>query len=346
MEVAYGLTVDPTSRATAMPVRPFVSVIVPARNEAAHIAATVRSLLDQTYPADRIEIIVADGVSDDRTWWVAEQAGDGRVDVIANVGRTAAAGLNAAIRAAKGDIIARLDGHATASPNYIAQGVRDLEATGAWSVGGMVERVVTNRVQGAIAAVTRSPVIGQANDDEARWVDTAAFGMWPRWVFDRVGLFDEEMVRNQDDELSLRIHKAGGRVWYDPAIRFRYVPRATVRGFVRQYRDYGFWKVRVFQKNRHRPSLRQLFPAVWVGSMVGSAVIGIFSPLGWPLLGGVALPYLGAVAYASRRPPAYATRPSMMLAYATMHAAYGAGFLAGLIRFGLRQRRVAEVPTL
>ena len=235
--------------------RPTVSLVLPIRNEEAHIAACFEGIREQTYPADLLELIVVDGESTDRTMAIVakEAAGNSRVRLIPNPARTAPAGLNLGIEAATGEYVGVVSGHSVLSPDYVARALRASIATGAWSVGGTIVRRAESPMQRAIGLATSSRIgVGDSMHNyaaRAGWVETVFPGFWRRELFDRVGQFDPAMIANEDNEFSLRIRKAGGRIWYDPEIRVEYVPRATLDGLFHQYRLYGLGKVRVLRKH-------------------------------------------------------------------------------------------------
>jgi hypothetical protein len=173
-------------------------------------------------------------------------------------------------------------------------------------------------------------------------VDTVAFGAYDRQVFDRIGLFDEELVRNQDDEFNYRLRAAGGRIWLDPAIRSTYYSRSTLRSLWRQYVQYGLWKVRVFQKVPGSAQARHGVPPAFALAVVGGAVAALLlPPLRPPYLAGLAFYVLVnlavSVAIAARAGWRHLAR--LPLAFATLHLAYGLGFWAGVLRFGPPWRR-------
>ena len=232
-----------------------MSIVVPTRDEAESIAACLQALADQDYPVEQLEILVVDGQSSDRTVEIARGFADRdpRIRILANPERVTPAAFNRGIRAARGEILGVMSAHGSPAPDYVRRGVDALAATAAWSVGGRIRRSGTTGVQRAIAKVTSSPFgVGNAThnyQETPGWVETAFPGLWPRWVFERIGLFDPELVRNQDDELSGRITAAGGRIWYDPEIVIDYTPRASYASLFSQYRQYAMWKVRVFQKH-------------------------------------------------------------------------------------------------
>jgi len=325
-------------------VLPFVTVVVPVRNEEGSIAASLRAVLEQDYPANRLEVIVADGMSEDRTRDVVTStvalAGPDapQVTIVDNAERTAPAGLNAAMEVANGQVIIRIDGHCRVQSDYVSRCVRLLEQTGAENVGGAQVGVGHGIVGRAIARATSSPFgVGNARfryATHAGWVDTVYLGAWPREVFDRIGGFDEELVRNQDDEHNFRILQAGGGIWFDPALRTRYEVRASLPTLWGQYFGYGLYKVRVIQKRRAVASWRHIVPAAFVVALTGTVVVGALTRTPKLILV-VVVPYLtvnaAASVHAARGEPGeLAVLP---LAFATLHLGYGSGFLAGLWRW-------------
>lgn len=276
-----------------------ISVIVPCRNEAAHIRAFCQSVAEQQLPAEvALEVWVADGMSNDGT---REQladwcASDARFHVIDNPGRIVSTGLNRCIAQATGDFIVRLDVHTVYAPDYIAQCLATWQATGADNVGGpwraqgqQGDSGQAATVQRAVAAAFQSKwVSGGARSRDVAYngeVDTVYLGAWPRSTFERFGGFDETLVRNQDDEHNLRIHQGGGRIWQSASIRSVYFPRSSKRDVFRQYRQYGYWKPFVMRKHGQAAALRHLVPGLFVAAlllclmlMVVGAVVSFLLP--------------------------------------------------------------------
>jgi glycosyltransferase involved in cell wall biosynthesis len=255
---------------------PFVSVVIPMRNEAGHVAPCLEAVLAQEYPRDHMEVIVVDGESDDDTATIARAAAqrDARVRVLSNPGRIVPTAMNIGIRAARGEIISRVDGHTRIAADYVRVGVETLRRTGADNVGGPMRAVGGGLFGDAVATATSSRFgIGSYFHfgTSERAVDTVYMGMWPRRVFERVGLFDEELVRNQDDELSYRIRKEGGRIVLTPAMRSWYQNRQSIRHLTRQYFQYGLWKIRVLQKHPRQMSWRHFVPPAFVALLVALA---------------------------------------------------------------------------
>ena len=327
--------------------RPFVSVLVPVRNEGAHIRATAAAILGQDYPADRFEVLFADGRSTDSTRSVLEgvAASEPRLVVVDNPRGIVSTGLNAALRIARGDYVVRVDGHTEIAPDYVRACVDTLERTGADNAGGRMTAVGVGAFGRAVAAATSSPFgVGGARfhySDREEWVDTVYLGAWPRAVFARIGLFDEELVRNQDDEFNYRLRAAGGRIFLTPAVKSRYTVRGTPRSLFSQYFQYGFWKVRVLQKHAAQMRPRQFVPPSFVLALVATSVLA----LGLPAIPAARLPVLvllaayilaiaAAVAVETRRQGA---NPALLaFVFPILHVAYGAGFLIGLMRFAGR----------
>lgn len=320
---------------------PCVSIILPIRNEARYIARCLDAVLAQDWPHDRIEIVVADGMSDDGTREIIARyaAQDSRIRLLDNPERIVPTALNRGLKAAHGDVIIRVDGHAVIAPDYVRLCMQDLACCDADCVGGPIHTVGETWAARGIAMAQSSPFgVGGAAfryATKACYVDTLAFGAYRRQVFEKIGLFDEMLVRNQDDEFNLRLTRAGGKIWLDPRIHSTYYARSTLRGLGKQYYEYGLWKVRVIKKHGRPASYRHLIPAAFVVVVLAAATLSVLlSAPGWVLA--VILPYvlasLGASAYLAAR-QGWRYLPILPFTFATMHCAYGVGFLAGCVRW-------------
>ena len=324
----------------APPETPFVTLVVAMRNEAESIQACLESILAQDYPADRLEVLVFDGDSTDRSREIAERvlAGRQRAEVRPNPQRIQAVAWNLGIDAAAGDVIGIMSGHAVLAPDYVSAAVDVLARTGAEMVGGPVRALGSGRVAEAIAVATSGPFgVGGAQFrylDSEKDVDTVFMGVCRADVYRRYR-FDEEMVRNQDDELSYRILDAGGRIVCSPAIKSSYRSRTTLARLWRQYFDYGWWKVRVMQKHPAQVRGRHLVPTAFVIAILGGAVVTIALSPGVILFGGVLAAYLSAMAVSITR-QRHGARAGVLAVlpavYLTLHGAYGIGVIAGLLR--------------
>lgn len=326
---------------------PLVTVVIPARNEAGHIAGCLDGVLAQDYPADRLEVLVADGRSDDGTGEVLAGyvARDPRVRVIDNPGRVVPTGLNAAVAVARGEVVVRMDAHTAYAPDYVRECVAALRSTGADNVGGPWVARGRGYLSRAIAAAFQSRfAVGTGRGHNPRYegpVDTVYLGCWRRAAFDTFGPFDDELVRNQDDEHNLRLTRAGGRVWQTPRVRSWYTPRASLPALFRQYMQYGYWKVRVIQKHRLPASVRHLVPGLFVLALAGLAVAAPFAPVAaWGLAGlcGVYALALLVASAATARAAGWGLFPALPPVFACYHLGYGYGFLRGVVDFVVLRR--------
>ena len=326
-----------------MTIRPFVSVLMPVRNEASFIERSLRSVLSQDYPSDRTEVIVADGMSNDGTRAIVEalQSDHRHLRLIDNPGKIVSTGLNAALRVAKGEIIVRVDGHCEVAPDYVSCCVSHLIANQAECVGGPVQTIGKSYIARVIASAMSSPFgVGgsgfRVGAKEPRLADTVPFPAYKRETIDRAGDFDEELVRNQDDEYNYRVRKLGGRVLLSPDIQSRYYSRASLLRLWKQYFQYGYWKVRVLQKHPRQMQPRQFIPPLFVFALL---VLSLTTPalrVSQLLLASVLLAYALlniAGAIDSARKSGWQNLPLMPLVFSILHCAYGSGFLFGLIRF-------------
>ena len=318
---------------------PRVTLVVAMRNEQRFIERCIRSILEQDYPADLLEALVFDGGSTDRSRAIAESLVAERDDwlVADNSGLVQSSGWNLGIGRATGEVIGIVSAHTELAPDYVTQAVETLRRTGADLVGGPVRAQGATYEGQAIAVATSSPFgIGGARahyTEREEEVDTVFQGLCLRSVYERIGSFDPEMVRNQDDEFSYRLRARGGRIVCNPAIRSRYHNRGTLRSLARQYFHYGFWKVRVMQKLPRQMQVRHFVPPVFVASLLGAAVWSLVAPAGLVALGLVAGSYaicnLAASAVAAKK-AGIRYAPIMPIVFATLHLSWGIGFLVGL----------------
>jgi glycosyltransferase involved in cell wall biosynthesis len=339
--------IQPQAQAQSLAPQPFVSVLMPVRNEAAYIGRSLGAVLAQSYSSEQLEVIVADGISTDNTREIVAEfvCGHNNLRLVENSGKIVATGLNAALRVAKGDIIIRVDGHTAIDGDYVRECVAFLQKSGADNVGGRMSAVSETWFGRAVAVATSSRFgVGGARfhySDREEWVDTVYLGAWRREVFDRIGTFDEEMVRNQDDEFNYRLRASGGRILLSPKIKSEYYNRATLRALWRQYFQYGYWKVRVLQKHPRQMQLRQFVPPLFAAALVLLLVSSFFLPIARILLVSLVLTYailsIAGSLFAVRR-TSWILLPLAPIAFSIIHVAYGLGFIAGLVRFQNRWR--------
>jgi glycosyltransferase involved in cell wall biosynthesis len=336
--------------------QPRVSVIVPCRRERQWIGACLDSILAGEYPLDRLEVLVVDGLSDDGTRDVIQSYTErfACVRLVDNTALTAPAALNAGIAAATGEIIVRMDAHSVYPADYIARLVHWLEQSGADNVGGVCLTTPINdtALAKAVAAALSHPFgVGNSyfriGSREPRWVDTVPFGCYRRSVFDRVGLFDAELVRNQDDEFNARLRQAGGRILLVPDITCRYMARGSLGKLLTMQLQYGYYKPLAAAKVGKPYTVRQLVPPAFVVALAGLAVLSMITPLARvPLLFLAAIYAAGTIASAMtvRDRLGVMGRLWLCLAFPTIHFGYGAGYLAGIAALWRRGRANHRTP--
>jgi len=335
---------------------PFVSILLPVRNEEKYIKSCLQSLLSQDYPLGKMEILIADGLSTDNTRSVINELklDHSHISLFDNPGRIVPVGLNILIREAKGDVIIRVDGHTTISSDYIWQCVQALDSSGAQNVGGRMNAVGSNLFGEAVAAATSTPFgIGGGRfhfSEKQEWVDTVYLGAWPKTVFEEIGLFDEELVRDQDDEFNYRLRASGGKILLTPKVKSFYTVRSSPKALWKQYFQYGFWKVRVLQKHPRQMSLRQFVPLAFVVALILTFLLSLMFPWGWKALLALLAVYILANLSASVMTASgqgFKKLILLSLAFAIIHLSYRLGFLGGLFKFWNRWHdKKGRVPPL
>lgn len=326
---------------------------MPVRNEAGYIERSLGSVLAQDYPLEQMEIIVADGMSTDQTRALIAgfQTRFQRLKVIDNPGKIAPTGLNRAIAQASGDIIVRVDGHCEIAPDYLRRCVHYLQSGAADGVGGPIE-TIGETLSARVIATAMSSAFGVGGSafrtikDQTMLTDTVAFPAYTRTIIERAGPYDEELVRNQDDEYNYRLRKLGAKILLAADVQSRYYSRSTFRKVFKQYYQYGYWKVRVLQKHPRQMSLRQFVPPAFVAALLVGVLAASFLPLGAWLLAGILGCYLLANLLASARSAsksdAFGSHLLLLpIVYTALHISYGLGFLVGLIKFAPRWQTAA-----
>jgi len=311
--------------------QPSVSVIMPILNEERHLRDAVAMILAQDYSGP-LEVVLALGPSTDRTDEVAADlaAADGRVHVVANPSGRTPDGLNAAIGASSGEVIVRVDGHAEIPDDYISVAVAELLRVGADNVGGIMDAQGTSAFERAVAVAMRSPLgVGSARfhtGGEAGDADTVYLGVFRRGALERVGGYDPHFARAQDWEMNHRIRETGGKVWFTPALKVTYRPRASVPALAKQYFHYGRWRRVVARHHEGTINPRYLAPPTMVGVTTVATIAGFVWPPAWI----VPAAYAAGVAaggLAISRGESAATRAATPVVLATMHWSWGIGFL-------------------
>jgi succinoglycan biosynthesis protein ExoA len=321
-----------------------VSIIVPCYNERSTIRLLLEAIQRQTYPLNDLEIIIADGMSTDGTRGAIKEFSSANpkldVRVVDNPDRIIPAALNHAIRAARGEVIIRLDAHSIPYPDYVAGCLAALESTGAANVGGVWEIKPSGEgwVSRSIAVAAAHPLgAGGARyrtSGQAGEVETVPFGAYRREWFERIGLFNESLLSNEDYEFNVRLHRAGGVIWFEPDIRSVYFARGSLTSLAKQYARYGYWKARMLLNHVGSLRWRQAIPSLFV---LSTLLLGILAPLWRPasLLLRVQLGLYGTVTILAGLVEAIRKRDigllvGFPLSLWTMHFAWGGAFLWSL----------------
>lgn len=344
-----------------MPSQPSVSIVVPCRNEQRYIVECLDSILACDYPRDRLEVLVVDGMSDDGTRQTLTDYATRHpeVRVLDNPRRITPVALNVAIRAARGEVIVRMDAHVVYPTNYVSRLVAALDEFGADNAGAVLRTLPANQTpMGRAIAIGMSHPFGvgtsyfRIGTAEPRWVDTIAFFCIRKSTFDRVGLFDEELIRHQDGEFNARLIKAGGRILLIPDVVSYYYARSTLHQVGRMFYQYGYFKPLVAKKLGRFMTIRQLIPP---GLVLGLVATGIAALLWKPVLILFALVAgsYSAVVLGSAVQTAMKQGPATGLAFVTVlpviHVSYGIGFWRRVIELLLPTRtrspeHAAELP--
>jgi succinoglycan biosynthesis protein ExoA len=325
-----------------------ISLIIPMLNEAGHIEPLVGDIAAQDFSGG-LEVFVADGGSTDGSVELlrsaAERAGLS-VTILPNPDRWVSAGLNACIRASSGDLLVRLDCHTRYPSGYLRLVAQAAEETDAWNIGGLVIPVGRTQMERAVVCAMDSPFGGvhwtrHGRNSGRVEVDILHCGAYRPEGFERVGLFDESLVRDQDDDMAVRLRRAGGEIVLDTAIESHYIPRGSLGAAFRQYYEYGVWKVPVMLKHRRVVSARSLAPIAFLASTALLAVSAIWLPAARWLLGAELGVYvfsaLGFAATSIRRhEESLRLLPRVIAVFPTIHLSYGLGMLRGWARAALR----------
>ncbi len=318
-----------------------VGVVIPCRNEERYIERCVRSVLHSDYPVDFIRVFICDGKSNDGTVGLVKEIAftDSRVVLLTNEKQTTPFALNLGIRAATDcDVIIILGAHAEIASDYVRLCVENLDRDSSLGcVGGVLENVNEDSTSEIIGKAMSSPFgVGNAHfrtGTKSGYVDTVAFGAYKKTVFETAGYFDEDLVRNQDDEFNFRILKNGFRIWLDPLIRAKYYVRASYEKLLRQYYQYGFWKVYVNKKHGAVTSLRQLVPPLFVLFLCTLPLL-LVVPYYWLLYTFGLVAYLLGANFAAVKQKATSNEYfGVIWAFILLHIGYGFGYIRGIFRF-------------
>jgi len=318
-----------------------ISIIIPVRNEKEKISGTLNSIISQSYNGE-IEIIIADGMSNDGTREIINNYRENYsyIYLIDNPEKIVSTGFNRALTMSKGSIIIRIDGHAEVGEDFIINNLKILKNIDANCVGGFTIHSSRTTVGNHISIAQSSKfgaggALFRTGIKKGHFVDTLAFGAYKRNAFLRNGGYDEELIRNQDEEFNFRLIQNGGKIWIDPSIKSTYFVRDSISKLFKQYYYYGFFKVRVIQKTKALISWRHLVPALFVLAIVFSSCMSYFYNITWPVVSILGTYFTTNIIFSLYESMRRNFKPLILLpfVYLLMHISYGIGFIFGFFYF-------------
>ena len=319
---------------------PMVSIVLPCRNEKDNIENCVRSILSQDPPEGGFELLIVDGLSNDGTRTILNRLSNKHrtIRILDNEDHIVSTGLNRGIQHARGQIILRMDAHTEYARNYVKECIDTLVQTKADNVGGPCQAKGFSTIGQAIAAAFQNPfAVGGSKNHDVSYegpIDTVYLGCWQRNLFAELGMFDPELVRNQDDEFNYRMRIAGKKLWQSRKIKCVYHTRETIKKLFWQYIQYSYWKVKVIKKHRRIASIRHIIPTIFILSLVFLPIFSIWDPRAWwafiSILGTYGISSLISSAISAHKSE-WKLFPILPFIFATYHIAYGLGFLWGTI---------------
>lgn len=324
---------------------PYLSIVIPCRNEEKYIGRCLDSIVQQNYPKEKMEVLVIDGMSEDRTREVVKNyyQKNPPIKLLENPGKYTPLGLNVGIKNARGEIIIRMDAHAGYGKDYISKCVENLEKYKADNVGGtMITLPAKNTIIAKAIAICLSHPFGAGGSyfrigiKAVREVDTVFGGCYKKEVFEKIGLFDENLIKSQDLEFNLRLKRAGGKIILVPDIVSYYYPKSDLRGFFNHTFINGIWTIYALKFIKKTYKIRHYIPLVFVASLIGSLFLSIlFSAFFWLFLA-ITFFYCLAAIYFSLKIASQEKNPRylfiMSVVFATRHIAYGLGSIFGLFK--------------
>jgi len=331
--------------------RPFVSAMIVFRNEEKYISKCLQSLLEQDYPTDRFEILLVDGCSNDDTLNNARKTElDFRsthhsnsypiIKYLNNKKQILASGWNLGIKSAQGVYVFRIDAHGFCNQNFISESVNTILGTpDAICVGGTIVTEALTKRGKLVASVLSSP-FGVGNSKfryttKAQYVDTVAFGLYKREIFEEIGYFDESLKRNQDNDMHMRIRDAGYKFYLNPSIKATYHPRETIKGMLKQGFNNGYWNIVTFKKSPKTLSLRHLIPLGFVLGLLSLFVLSLIDiRFLYLLISGLTFHLLLGFIFSVKYHHKWSNIFIIPFLYLLLHLSYGFGSVSSIVKIG------------
>lgn len=335
-----------------------VAIVIPCLNEKDYIFRCLQSILNQSYPTDLITTFICDGGSDDGTIDIINKFSNlnntsSNFQILHNVNKTTPYALNIGIKASTSDIVIILGAHSELDKDFVSNNIQTFEIDNSiMCTGGVLQNVFENKLSQVIgAAMSSSFGVGNAHfrtGNKNGFVDTVAFGAYKKEVFDKVGLFDEELIRNQDDEFNYRLTKAGFKIYLNHSIKCNYFVRASFKNLFKQYFQYGYWKVFVNKKHKAITTIRQLIPLFFVLYLLiltTSIFINTNVFFGLSVFG--IIYSLLAIFFGLRcKHISFFNRFLVIYTFFILHLSYGFGYLKGIVHFFILNKQIKKHETL
>ena len=322
---------------------PFVSALLVTKNEQSYIERAMLSLINQTYPKENYEIIIIDGESTDNTLQIVNEliekykTDSFDIKILNNSKHILSAGWNIGIKEAKGEYVVRIDAHAEADNDFIEKNVQTInKIEDAICVGG---RLTTKSIDGdddIVSKVLSSPFgVGNSSfrvSDKAGYADTAVYGLYKKEIFNQIGYFNEQYVRNQDIELHSRIREVGGKFYFNPEIHSIYYSRNTVKKMIKQALGNGKWNMVLLKNHSSAVRLRHLIPFAFVLFLIVTGALGfVWKYFWWLELGVMALYLLLGLIFGIKKTKRMSEIIKMPFLFLILHVSYGVGYLEGIL---------------
>jgi len=334
-----------------------IAVIVPIRNEKANIAECIHAIYNSNLPLEwELNVICVDGLSNDGTINILNELQQNypSLEIITNYQQITPVAFNLGVKHSKYcDYIQRVDARQIISSNYIQNAVRHLQQnSNIWCVGGRMNNVYQNTVGKTIAAVTSTSIgMGLGNSrvkEKSGFVDTVHTPMYPNWVFDRIGYFDEQLIRNQDDDFNFRVRKEGGKIYLDTTIYTNYYVRGSLQNFSKQFFQYGYWKVYVNRKHKTLTTIRQVIPPAFALYLIIFVFCWLLGPTVGTINGTILLFYIiiiGITSFLLSSSDETLNFWDIAKTFCILHLSYGFGYLNGVWDFIILRKKLPQKHT-
>jgi len=324
-----------------------VSIVIPCRNEEKYIKKCIDSVLKCSYPQELVSIYVCDGLSNDNTRTIVSEISKNKPNVylLDNTKQTTPFALNLGLKKSNDDVKIILGAHSEIDSNFISENITTLfskEDIGC--AGGVIENVYENKTAEIIGLAMSSPFgVGNAHfrtGSKDGYVDTVAFGAYKNEVFEKTEYFDEDLVRNQDDEFNFRLLKNGFKIYLSNKIHSKYYVRGTYSKLFKQYYQYGYWKVFVNTKHKTVTTVRQLIPLLFVLFLIVGCVCSFLHPyLFYSYISTISLYFILALSFSLKKTKNFNNISQLVFTFFELHLSYGLGYLIGIIDFIILKKK-------